>query len=279
MVANNARRAAVFCLLLASACGSGGGSTSSSSGSGGGGGGTGGGPVEVTYPFGLFVLESSDSDGVAQTFALGAFQRKLTPGCVVTDMGSCTLTDCTNATMPSLASGGKLTVTGGQAPITLAESQTHVYSFNASSTTWSSGAKLTLKASGDDVPAFATQGQAPGIITVEKPSFDLPITVDRNKDFEVAWKDATDVVQLLLTLNPDRAVTLNCSFDGKAGMGTVPSAILGKIKTNQNDLWGMVVHQANKTVSTAGKWTVELEITQIGKTASGAGSSGEVTLQ
>ncbi len=282
MVANIARGAAVLVFFLASGCG-GGGDTGTTSGAGGGGGtgggGSGGGPVEVVYPFGLFQLESSVVDGFPQTFAAGTFQSKATPGCVVTHVGACEFTDCRKAGKATLVSGGKLTVTGGASPVTLMESSSHVYSFSSSATTWSSGAKLTLKAVGDTVPAFSTQGQAPTVFTLTKPSFDQSIAIDKSQDFELAWSNATDVVQLILVLQPDKTLTLNCSFDGAAGKGTIPTEILGKIPTSPGDDWSMVVHQANKTVSKAGDWTVELNITQIGKTSMGTSTGGPVTLQ
>jgi hypothetical protein len=285
MVANIARGAAVFLVLLASGCGGGGetGTTSGGGGGGGGGGGSGGGsgggPVEVTYPFGLFQLESSVVDGFPQTFAQGAFQNKATPGCDVTTVGVCVLNDCRKAMKASLASGGKLTVTGGDSPITLMESASDIYSFSSTSTTWSSGTKLTLKASGGAVPAFSIQGQAPPIFTLTTPSFDLPVNIDRSQDFELVWTGANEIVQVLLVLNPDKSVSLNCSFDGAPGKGTIPAEILGKISTTSADDWSMVVHQANKTVMPASDWTVELVITQIGKTKMGTSTGGTVTLQ
>ncbi len=250
---------------------SGGGSTAGGAGGGsaGGavGGGTGGGSVSIGT---IFVLQNSFGiPGLPLNF-IGVVSASFVPGlpgtCPVTMVGGCEVTDCSSfldAGVPDSGvftgrSAGTLTFRGvlpdGGLSLPFTDGG---YAATVSEQLFALGQRLTVEASGAEVPAFSASVTAPEGTLLTAPACPGANCgmLSKAADLEVRWTAPTiGNVEIELTGSP---ATVRCSLPASTRMKTIPAAALRSLGNGTGVLF---VGGAARTSVRAGDYDVTFSV-------------------
>jgi hypothetical protein len=139
---------------------------------------------------------------------------------------------------------------------------------------WAAGATVTLDVTGGtDVGAFQSQLVQPAAATITSPVFKTDtniddVTVDRSQALVLTWTPTdesmlVEVYQRKSSLsNGWDGVSIQCTFAGSAGTGTIPSAVLTEYlvvdQTPKQLMDGLAFHHAKIVDKAVGGVTVRL---------------------
>jgi hypothetical protein len=162
------------------------------------------------------------------------------PGCQITTMGSCSVTDCRALTEPPepvppvpdplpAPTAGTITVRStGTFTADLSPDGTGAYGTSGATGSLVGEESVTVTAAGGDVPAFTHTMTYPLLLLLTQPAFDdvqTEYAVSRADDLVLAWDRGTPSRQLQIQTG-DSTATLGCSFPSADGTGTIPSELL-----------------------------------------------------
>jgi hypothetical protein len=195
-------------------------------------------------------------------------------------MGDCSISSCARVDSGHIQLGdvGQITISGGQAPVTLASSGSGDYSaaLNSNGLIFLGGETLKFAAAGNTLPAFSGTVRAPKPLVVTQPAFAVapwrhPFTdagaindageqfprVDRTTPWNFAWTDnsAGSVVVLVSPGNSVEGTYVSCTFDSTGMHGEVPAAVLARLNAGE---WGLAVYRWNSQQVTVGNLSVVL---------------------
>ncbi len=188
-----------------------------------------------------------------------------------------------SAMVPMQRRAGTLTISSGTTTVTLTPTMPTMFSlytaYSSPSKLWNGGETLTITAAGGEVLPFTATAVAPGAITYTLPApvpVGTTVTLDRSKDFPVAWSGGTggEVSVEFGVYNVSSAAAhlqVDCRFAATAGNGTVPSAALLMLPANRNGYYD-IRGSGMKTIS-SGAYIINLAIaayTLPANTATGA---------
>lgn len=179
----------------------------------------------------------------------GEFVPSPASGCAPTvTSGSCAFYASCSSTGPAAVSAGTLTISGGNlgGGTAVTPDSSNAYNYTAMGSMFSAGQTLTVSASGATVPAFGPESVvAPPSIVITAPTANGgTYTIPTSADLSVVWTGGQAGSQVLFegsnTSNPQSYFT--CTWDGAAGRGTVPQAVLAGLagQTMGYLFWGQL---------------------------------------
>jgi hypothetical protein len=123
-------------------------------------------------------------------------------------------------------SGGSITVSGGTRVITFEPDANDDYAFYDKDALWPGNAQLGIDIGGAcDVPAKHFDILMPKSVVLMTPAANA--VVSRNSDLTVTWTPGSGRLGLSLS---DASGGVSCAFDASTGSGTIPTAMLAKLK-------------------------------------------------
>lgn len=161
--------------------------------------------------------------------------------CKRATVSGCELTECTRAADPSLVfaepvylSAGPITFARGSgAPESVPESEPGNYRLvQPDPAPFTPGEVLSFTAGGGRVPAFTARVPYGGMPVMTSPKIGDSIVIARGRDHALAWSGVTSGTMTFAfsVSSPAGAAKesrLECTFDGAASTGTLPTALLG----------------------------------------------------
>lgn len=160
------------------------------------------------------------------------------------DAGSCQLTSCTLGGIGSPAFGfgddGPISVTAGKETVSLTYSgEGYGTVYFPSSVTLGTGGTMRFRGGGSDgIPSFDVTATIPGVGVLSAPmaAADGGVTsIDTTQDLALTWA-AIPAGQMHLQLSGayggpgSTAVAITCTFEGSAGAGVVPQALVSSMR-------------------------------------------------
>jgi hypothetical protein len=241
--------------------------TGGSAGGTGGGGGANASGMNGTV--GVFWSGPSPVPGLS-AFGVGAiFRKDSVSGCTADLVGPCAVLECPfgNPDPPSdRPDAGVITFTSDGQTVELAADQ---YSFAddeltftsfPNSETWAPAAPIAVVAVGAEVPSFQAELLLPPQATLTFPLLDAydpeAAEVIHIDDWTSTWEGLStgSMVITFVQLASSSYNRVTCTFEGAAGMGTVPAAALSPLAYGGGELsWDAV----NTTSLTAGEWAIQ----------------------
>lgn len=209
-------------------------------------------PVDVGPEFGYGIVkvrqrrraEQQPASQLRGQFGLQGFGWG-TDDCETTTRGSCLARVCSDAEAresDDSRHAGEIHVAGPDAQLTVAPgSGSFQYSEMLGSRLWRNGDTVTVRAEGDEVPAFRKTLEPAAdvqLLVPELPARGESLVVDTDSDLVVRWETdgvvGGEILWRFLALNrsgePPRSVRVSCEFDAEKGLGTVPSAMLERFR-------------------------------------------------
>lgn len=264
--------------------GAGGGAAGGSAGLPGGGLGGGGGAEPATG--GGYVSVGSFSSGGSMPmggyYASAGFSRG--DGCQVQPAGPCAVIRCDGPAGAPLGAG-TISIGGGAAPVTLAPDTAGVYTTAmGEQPLWQGGERITIAGTGDPagVPGFSAALVAPAPVvgtTVGAAGWPSEpgqsLAVPRGAPLQVAWM-AGGAGMVGVSVETMAGPLVSCLFPAGAGSGAVPAEALGALPAGS--AFVVLVSLAEQE-TLAGPYPVSLALVTQGRTATGAPTYAEATLQ
>ena len=239
------------------------------------------------------VVNVAGTEYASYSFAAGFTQGEISSTgstCDIQDDGLCRITDCTSSgtTTPSYetVSAGVLQLSGGNQPLTLTPDASGTYAaVTGQERLWSSGATLTVTASGADVPAFqeTLYGAAPVTLTSPVlPPAGTQGVISTSTPLTVTWSGGvagTVLVMLSRTIqgSTTRSVTVSCTYPAADGSGTVPASAMGALPIGSDGTFA--VHGGDQKTIEPDGWTISLQEYVPALTSEGNVASAIVTYQ
>ena len=162
--------------------------------------------------------------------------------------GACAFYSGCTSTSPAAVSAGTLTISGGNlgSGIAVMPDSTNAYNYTAASAMFSAGQTLTVSASGGTVPAFGPESVVapPAPVLTAPASNGGSYTIPTSSDLTVTWTGGQAGAQVLVegTNTGTPQDYFSCIWDGAAGQGTVPRAVLAGLAGTSNGyiIWGQI---------------------------------------
>jgi len=172
-----------------------------------------------------------------------------TSSCTVTNDGVCVLYECpTTGPAPTVRyeSAGRVTISGGTgAPIVMNPNPDRTYppaSFTEATPRWSSGAAITITASGASVPAFTLRGTFPSELTPLSPTpmmtpTGLRISATRSAGLRFTWtgERSGEAVAGLSQVVGTTSRSISCRFPAAGRSGTMSAALMSRLSPTGSD--------------------------------------------
>jgi hypothetical protein len=206
--------------------------------------------------------------------------------CTTTTSGSCALVDCPTQTPPptTLVSAGQLEIYGGTPEVSIqVDPNGGVYAANKPAPTGKSfvpAARVTVRASGGDVPAFDANVDFPEVVLMSAPALGSGATAQRSQDLPLAWTrgSAGRTVEVVLSgRTADRTQKITCELPAETGKGAIPATLLGKLPAGAAEISAFTY---GKAATEAGLFDVTMRAGSEALTsAQDAAWSGRITLK
>jgi len=226
------------------------------------------------------VLARSRSAGaVANGEVRAAFGSGSEESCsAVADIAPCVVIRC-GAPQATHPSAGTIMVAGAAAPVALVPDAGGNYPPYTSETgaLFAPGARLSVSAAGDDVPAFSISTIAPSVVTVTQPALGASLVVDRTVDLSFGWTGAmSGNVRIELSVGGAAArealVCVATATEGHVGM---PPSGLAMLPAGSGRYEVRV--ETDDTIG-AGTWTVTFTAALVGLSATGGIAEGALSV-
>lgn len=180
--------------------------------------------------------------------------------CLRRTSGACTATKCTlepdsthKFAPPEYASCGTLSAQcGNSAPVEFTAEGSDPLTYALASFPCATGETVTVKATGDTVPAFEGQRVRSAGEKLLAPDPLVNVSVSRSESLALEWVAAPGEVAVRL----DGSVLIECRFAASAGQGEVPSQLLGELEAGE--VTNLYIGYQSFTVIEPSGWKVTL---------------------
>jgi hypothetical protein len=168
--------------------------------------------------------------------------------CTTETSGACTYTACRD--VPVYASAGTLSIAEVGSPFSVSVPYSgRQYDYQVSRDLLTAGQTFTVTATGATVPAFgpvAVAAPQPVALVAPAPASSAGFTLSTSADLVVEWTGGQSDAQMIFQAGGgggDNGVS--CSWNGAAGQGTVPAALLAPLAPHD----GLVLYGQYKSTS------------------------------
>jgi len=168
-----------------------------------------------------------------------------TADCTLEKFGDCQVATCTpnGKTAPIAPYAGDITITdGGMVDVKLTTTPGQSYAQpSGRGGSLSGGERLTVSATGGDVPAFSTEIAVPRVITINAPVVDdmgsapIPTSGDLALTFDNRAADGESDTKLYVT-GSSGTISVSCLLPTETGTASIPAAVLDKVRGSNGSL-------------------------------------------
>jgi hypothetical protein len=199
-------------------------------------------------------------------------------GCTQVTSGACTIKHC-NAPVPfsiDWVNAGTIAIDGtrmsGGVSLNPPMAPSKTYFQAVPSALWNPGDRLTVSASGGEVPSFAGQSvTAPSTITVTEPSCSTgACTLDRAASLHVAWAGGTAGqvhVKIVTHTSSILSTAVDCIYDANLGSATIDASVMGQLDAVPAMSGSLDITSEFATTFNAGEYSIVFRAKSSGLTA------------
>lgn len=216
--------------------------------------------ADMSIPSRFGVVRATGTTTGASAIAAFLDQKQPGAGCLRRAVSSCVLYSC-DAPSFVLPHAGQITISGGTEMVRMDPRPDGSYApyGNSSMVTLPPGQKLTISAPGQTVSAVQGEVTPPNQpFTLTNPDgmrVNIVFDLNRRQDFLLTWTALPSGTRVHAELNQDtdsnRGLILECDYDGAAGQGVLPTALLEKFMLTSG-----VTHSGNLTIGPSTNSTI-----------------------